>query len=632
MCDNQRSSDPMWSDVWMPEEALLRQSGMEFFRIFTMIRKERRISVSQLVRGVISRRAFSDIENGKTVFLREYWELFMHRMGAATKYFEVVVSRKELEDWRQREDICLTVFENPEEARIKWKRYQENHVKRSAVEEQFCLKVDWLLARDTCSFEELYEMSCRAVECTVKGDWRENFYSLYLAPSELEAILLVVCSLDLLGKTKEALDLFYRVWKYPDSQGWESGMQLLIQPQAALVGMQLYRNRQANQVAFEIGQMALERLRQEKSQRYAYSLLCALVDVGMELRRTGNEPENLQQLEGFRDAFEMVYKENGFPCRRVWQLGSMEECYDVSLVLKRMRLAQGMTQEEVCLDERGFPFLQVRQLSRIEQGENRPSTETFQLLTRNMGCPLDWIMPIFNIYSIKTLKLWRDIVVAIGERDWEKTELLLNLFRREVAEKKDSQVEQEISFVEILLMLEKKELTFAQARENFVQALFATFPLEWYFFPEIPFVHEAEGMILYNIALMHVQMGEYERARQLLQSLESFYRPQQEILRKNNGVSSLVLQGKSYVCGEMRRYEEALAVDTQNLKYELAGDSLRNIGRLLYNKAWDCYEVENGQNQAKFQRNFSCAQQFAAFGYSEFLIQFLREREEKYLS
>ena len=31
----------------------------------------------------------------------------MQRMGIVTDYFETIVSRRELDDWRMKEDICL---------------------------------------------------------------------------------------------------------------------------------------------------------------------------------------------------------------------------------------------------------------------------------------------------------------------------------------------------------------------------------------------------------------------------------------------------------------------------------------------------------------------------------------------
>lgn len=41
----------------------------------------------------------------------------MHRIGIVTDYFEIVVSRKELKDWRCREDICLSAYEDCEKAK-----------------------------------------------------------------------------------------------------------------------------------------------------------------------------------------------------------------------------------------------------------------------------------------------------------------------------------------------------------------------------------------------------------------------------------------------------------------------------------------------------------------------------------
>ena len=39
----------------------------------------------------------------------------MQRMGIVTDYFETIVSRRELDDWRMKEDICLLAFEKPDE-------------------------------------------------------------------------------------------------------------------------------------------------------------------------------------------------------------------------------------------------------------------------------------------------------------------------------------------------------------------------------------------------------------------------------------------------------------------------------------------------------------------------------------
>ena len=175
--------------VPLSENAILHQSGVSFFRIFTAYRKEKKIRTEKIVSGVISRRAFLDIEKGKSVLSRENWKFLMHRIGIVTDYFETVVSRKELKDWRCREDICLSVCEDCKKAKKLLEEYRNSHIKMSNIERQFCLKIEWLLSRNEKSDEELYKLSKDAVCCTVQEDWKENLSVLYVGPEELDCLL-----------------------------------------------------------------------------------------------------------------------------------------------------------------------------------------------------------------------------------------------------------------------------------------------------------------------------------------------------------------------------------------------------------------------------------------------------------
>ena len=69
----------------------------------------------------------------------------MQRMGIVTDYFETIVSRIELDDWRMKEDICLLAFEKPDEAMEKLEQYQENCLKGkmefTKYRNNFCIKI-----------------------------------------------------------------------------------------------------------------------------------------------------------------------------------------------------------------------------------------------------------------------------------------------------------------------------------------------------------------------------------------------------------------------------------------------------------------------------------------------------------
>lgn len=615
----------------LSENAILHQSGVSFFRIFTAYRKEKKIRTEKIVSGVISRRAFLDIEKGKSVLSRENWKFLMHRIGIVTDYFETVVSRKELKDWRCREDICLSVCEDCEKAKKLLEEYRNSHIKMSNIERQFCLKIEWLLSRNEKSDEELYKLSKDAVCCTVQEDWKENLSALYVGSEELEAMLLVVWSLLKKNELMDAFRLFDQIQRYPKIHNWEPRMREMICAQIALIGIKLYERMKKIDIAYKIGIESLELLRQQSSQRYAYPLLAELVRIGIMLEK--EKSEELLQFQKFQKAFEIVYEENKIPYMRVWQCGSIENSYDVGMVLKRMRMAQEKTQEEVCIDEKGFSFLNVRQLSRIEKGENRPSTENFQFLTRKMGRELDWIMPMLETDSIEVLSMRQDIIYAIGMRQWKKAKNILEQLKTKIGAEdyKEPQIQQEIQFIEAMYELEANRITACEAEKEYYEALSYTFELSWLSLEELPFIRSEEGIIISNIADIYHDMGNLKKSEELFEKLSSVYQKKQMFLKTNSSASAIILGQYSRLLGDIMNYKKALYIDSVNLQYELNDFNLIHIENLLYNQAWAYYEIDREQNSQKIQRKFWAAQRFAEFNKKEELINLLKMRENKYL-
>ena len=184
----------------------------------------------------------------------------------------------------------------------------------------------------------------------------------------------------MLGKTTKALELYWKIKCYPKDYEWEPRMQQMIIPQIAWLGMKLYQRLHMDDEALKVGENALELLRDQSSQRYVYPILQELISLE---EMYGKEYKRIQQLKKFKVAFEKLYmKLINYLVMRMWQCSSIKNSYDVSLILKRMRYSMEKTQSEVCTDENGIPFLSIKQLSRIEKGENRPSGEVFRYLTQ----------------------------------------------------------------------------------------------------------------------------------------------------------------------------------------------------------------------------------------------------------
>lgn len=130
------------------ETEILHESSVNFLKIFEAYRVEKKISTRKLVQGLMSDRAFLDIKKGKYILAKSDWEFLMQRMGIVTEYFETIVSRKELEDWRIREDICLLILENQSEAKKRLEQYRSKCLKEKKeipkIQNQFCMKITWI--------------------------------------------------------------------------------------------------------------------------------------------------------------------------------------------------------------------------------------------------------------------------------------------------------------------------------------------------------------------------------------------------------------------------------------------------------------------------------------------------------
>lgn len=414
----------------------------------------------------------------------------MHRIGIVTDYFETIVSRKELEDWRIREDICLLVLENPDEAKKQLEQYRRKCLKGKKeipkIQNQFYMKMMWLLSRSVLKAEELYRLSCKAVACTVaEENWQEKLTTLYLGPAELEAMLLAVWSLYLLGDIEKALKLY---WK-------------------------------------------------------------------------------------------------------------------------------------------------IKQLSRIEKGENKPSGKVFHYLTQKMGRKLDWIMPMLETDSIQALSIRQNMMYLCGMRQYDKElemiEKLKQIIGADNLEK--PYIQQEILFIETIWKYETNNITASEAMKLYYKALSYTFPVAYLSRGLLPFIRREEGMIISNIAYLYHKMGEANKAQELFEKLCAAFRPQQQLLKLNSSACAIMLGQYSSLLGDLRKYKDALIVDNINLQCEINHYSLFCVSDLLYNKAWDHYEIDKDKYEKEYRQEFLNSWKIAEFIKDWTSIAFYREREKKYL-
>ena len=121
--------------------------------------------------------------------------------------------------------------------------------------------------------------------------------------------------------------------------------------------------------------------------------------------------------------------------------------------------------------------------------------------------------------------------------------------------------------------------------------------------------------------------------RRSFQKLYDVYHPQQQFLKINAPACAVILAEYSKFLGDVAQYQKTLEIDQNNLEHELAAYYIVLPGELLYNKAWDCHELDKETCKVRKPPGNS----FAPSGLQNFakmrcLLIFLSKEQKKYLN
>lgn len=610
--------------------------------IFRKERKKRGLSVETMASGLLSRTALGKMETGEIGWQKLTGDTLFQRMGIWPDYFEMLASSEEMERWRLREDICLVIADRPGEAEEKIGEYREKYRDREPLEEQFLRKAELFLllleraenaggehARDE---SRILRMAEEAVTCTLPGHWKNGLRDMPAAPSELEAVLLEGWARMTCGRNEEAWKCQSDVWEYPERHKWEDRMTVRIRPQAALLGMELALQEKDSRKAFELGREALELLRRNSCHYYLLPLLERLERIpGEELWQAGREYQ--REAAGFRDAFQQIYHQFGYPGHRIWQGITVGNTREVGITLKMLRKYAGKPRSQAISDEEGI-IVTGRQLEKIEKGEHKPSYENYQRLVRQYGKSGSWMEPMLETDSLEVLKLRQEIATLIGFCEWKRVERETERLRGKV-NMDYPKVRQEFLFLEALKVRRAEDLE--KGLELLLEALHVTMPDEegtdkkWWVF------QREEIMIASNIATTFRKMGKMEEAKAWYEIIVfSLEQQSGRIYVKHTGYDILLDNYDNYL-GDMGKYEEAVEANREAVCNYLKQPQVDTLARALYRIAWNTYEMASEQNVPSetfrniWKNAFSMSRVVADFMYDNYLIEFLEERKGKYL-
>ncbi len=555
------------------------------------------------------------MENGDTPWKKMIGDYLLQRLGVPTEYFEVMADARELNGWRDREDICLVVFEQPQKAQQLLEVYQKKYRKKTPFEEQFLKKMQTILLmqaykksfesksvdveREKSEGENLVESARQTVLCTLPDGWEKKKLSKFLlAPCELESILLLANCLLLIGKTDEAMQMHKKVADYVKQAKFEPKVQILIYPQVALLGMKLELYAGNEEKAFSYGMEALELLRHQYSQRYVVFVLEELLNVLECISVKGKEDQKYKEEETevteFLKTFEELYRLFSHPKKRMWQSISVSNTHEIGLTLKMLRKAMGLSAAKV--SAANPDHLTARQIEKIEAGTHRPSGRNYEML-----------MQFYHKTGLE------------GQLLLETDSL-------------------EVLFMESNILYKREKLASDEYLRMLKEALSCTMPelpLEkwnmWVFQRE-------EGSLAGNIAYMLEVLGEREQAEELYQALIQSFDMQMKHTKIPYRGYTIVSEGLENVLGNLGKYAESMQQDKMSIEVLMNDTCIDPLDYPLYDLCWCLYQLDDRKMEdEKKEENqygvyFRLCYYMAKFCYKSGMVKFLEERMDKYLN
>ena len=596
------------------------------------------------------------MENGDTPWKKMIGDYLLQRLGVPTEYFEVMADARELNGWRDREDICLVVFEQPQKAQQLLEVYQKKYRKKTPFEEQFLKKMQTILLmqaykksfesksvdveREKSEGENLVESARQTVLCTLPDGWEKKKLSKFLlAPCELESILLLANCLLLIGKTDEAMQMHKKVADYVKQAKFEPKVQILIYPQVALLGMKLELYAGNEEKAFSYGMEALELLRHQYSQRYVVFVLEELLNVLECISVKGKEDQKYKEEETevteFLKTFEELYRLFSHPKKRMWQSISVSNTHEIGLTLKMLRKAMGLSAAKV--SAANPDHLTARQIEKIEAGTHRPSGRNYEMLMQFYHKTGLEGQLLLETDSLEVLHQRQEIVDFIIREEWDNAWESFQSFK----EKLDVNVplnRQEMNFLDTDNQhTYHKKLTAQEYVKQMEKALYCTMPKipvekwnMWVFQRE-------EAIVAGNIAGKFLNSGESKKAEELFSKLLQSFDMQMEHTRIPYRGYVVITTGLVNALGENKKYYLSIKQDERSINV-LLNDTIEDVDAFIYVICWSLYELVNEypDNIEKYQKwwreLFPIAYKLAEFFCKKNDVSFYEERKSKYLS
>ena len=460
------------------------------------------------------------------------------------------------------------------------------------------------------------------------GKWIE----LPLAPSELEAFLLLGAVRMICDRSEEAWQIQQAVWDYPRRHGWRKRIIVQIMPQAALLGMELALQEKDSSKAFRMGREAVEMLRRNSCHCYLLPLLERMSGIS-EVELWERDRAYRNEIIVFRDGFKHIYAQEGYPGYRIWQGVYVENTREAGIVLKMLRKFAGKSCAKAVYDGEEMVITE-RQLEKIERGEHMPSHENYQRLIRQYGKSGGWMMPMLETDSVEVLEQWQEICFLIGFCEWDRAKERIEQLRQKVV-MSYPRVRQAFLLFDALILQEYKR-EWEKSLDMLQKALYITMPdiegdKKWWVF------QREEIIIASNIASTYRILGKMEEARRWYQAVRFSLQQQKGKSGLEQRGYAILMESVDNYLGQEERYEEAIEANKEAVSNYLKQPEIDTLDRAYYRIAWNTCKLSSKQKmqhelyRKQWMDAFQASETVADLFYDEYIMEFLQKRRKDYL-
>lgn len=306
-----------------------------------------------------------------------------------------------------------------------------------------------------------------------------------------------------------------------------------------------------------------------------------------------------------RDALKELYVEYNEPWEtediRLWESYRQNNIYLISELLRDERDLSGYSQEELA-EAIG---IDVKTISRIENGKSTPKKGTFASIKEHFDLERDSLQTRLAVDSPFLLEMERDISRLTSKHQYKEAEILFKSLKKQLS--MESKVNRQyVAFMEALFdnMLKRKpvEEVLADLEDAFLitrkdkhlenLGRFVTTDLE--------------AKIINMMAVCYKQTGHINKSLDLLENLKKGYERSKVTDRNHRIPIGLLYTNLCTYYEEMNRFDEAISLADEAIKYYIKCNRGDKLGFLVEEKTYTNYRMtgDNTTNKGKYRQSY----------------------------